>query len=364
MKHSVVIRKAYGEMNEVIGEITENIEFLPDIKADGYILDKYQKKYQISKKSILKQYRLLLASNGIMSVFQNLVSVAILGLGAMMIKKGSLTIGALVSFIQYSSYLTSPLEELMSKIFQFSCNQSAIDNVMKCISDKKENQKLEYECSISSIEFKNISFSYIEGNKILDNISYKIETGKLNFIIGESGSGKSTLMKILKGDYQYEGSILYNGKEISGEDLKIKDILCGNIAWLPQENILFHDTIYQNLIINQRDRNKKEVESICKKCSIYKDIMNTEAKFQTVVHNTKVNLSGGQIRRINLVRTLLLDKSVVLLDEPLSGVDNKNSKRIMEYLRKLAYNKLVVIICHDRSYINDSDNVLEIVKNS
>lgn len=131
------------------------------------------------------------------------------------------------------------------------------------------------------------------------------------------------------------------------------------ISFVPQENIFFTDTIYNNIVMDC-DCDREYVYEVCKECSIYEDILGLEDGFETIISNGILNFSGGQIKRLSIARAIVQNKEVLLVDEPTVGLDKDNVKKIVECIRKYAKKKLVVVITHDKTLEENAEKIYSI----
>ena len=218
--------------------------------------------------------------------------------------------------------------------------------------EKLDKESVEH--NIKRIEVQNASFTYASGKAILEDANATFEYGKLNCIIGPSGIGKSTLIKLLLRKYS-----LNDGQIRSYTKKEETDLSKDQISFVPQENIFFTDTIYNNIVMDC-DCDREYVYEVCKECSIYEDILGLEDGFETIISNGILNFSGGQIKRLSIARAIVQNKEVLLVDEPTVGLDKDNVKKIVECIRKYAKKKLVVVITHDKMLEENAEKVYSI----
>jgi ABC-type multidrug transport system fused ATPase/permease subunit len=207
----------------------------------------------------------------------------------------------------------------------------------------------------NKIVFKNVSFSYGNNLKQLKNVNLTLEQGKINLIIGENGSGKTTLMNlVLKIWDNYEGDILINESNI--KDFKREDLL-EFISYTFQKNPIFKDSILNNILLN-RANDEKKIESLLKEFNFYEDIYKKEDNIKTLIDDYN-KLSGGQIQKIGIMRTLYSGKKIMIFDEPTSSLDEKSKIKFIEIIKKFKKKNLIVIISHDKSFVDISDFIFE-----
>ncbi|MCD3298021.1 ABC transporter ATP-binding protein, partial [Clostridium botulinum] len=211
------------------------------------------------------------------------------------------------------------------------------------------------EIKFENMEASNVTFSYDNKNKILDNVDIKINKGEIIGIVGDSGCGKSTLLKLFMRFWDVKkGSI-----KISNRDIKnIKTNSLRNIeSFVTQETFLFNDTIEENIKLGKKGATLEEVKMAAKKASIHDVIESLPNGYKTKVGELGENLSGGERQRLGIARTFLHNGDVILLDEPTSNIDSLNEKVIIKSIKEQCSNKTVIIVSHRISTVSIADKV-------
>lgn len=211
------------------------------------------------------------------------------------------------------------------------------------------------QVEFNDIDIKNINFKY-DNEDILEDLSVLFKKDTISAIIGKSGSGKSTLLKLIMRFYDpYSGSININNKDI-------KQINTTNLrnmfAYVTQDTMLFHDSIYNNLKIAKLDASKEEIIDACKKANIHDFIMSLEDGYDTKVAELGASLSGGERQRIGLARAFLSDADCILLDEPTSNLDVLNEAIILKSIKENP-NKTVILVSHRESTVKIANSILK-----
>ena len=234
---------------------------------------------------------------------------------------------------------------------------------LKKINSKKNNfesnniNKLD---SFNSLEFKNIFFSYSKTNKnILDNINFKLEKNQIIGLIGETGSGKTTLVDILLGFLKPTGGkIFINEKESDPIILNYSN----KIGYLPQENFIINDTLEANITLTY-DKKKIDYEKLKEILNLLKlsrFVFDLPSKFDTLIGENGVKLSGGQRQKVCLARLLYHDREILVLDEATNALDKENENLVIDSLKSLS-NKTIIIISHDHNNLRFCDKLYEII---
>ena len=215
--------------------------------------------------------------------------------------------------------------------------------------------KVEYD-KAHTLKERLLSFgkSNREVHTVLKNINLDIKKGETVCLIGTNGSGKSTLLKLLMRIYQGEGDILFNNESIE----KINSqTLKENMSYVDQETFLFKDTLYHNITLLNPAYSQEDVIEACKQAQIHDFIMSLPQGYQTVYDE---NISGGQKQRIGLARAFLRKTPILLLDEPTSRIDSLNEAALLESLKQIKDEKLIIIVSHRKSSLALCDEIIEI----
>ncbi len=211
----------------------------------------------------------------------------------------------------------------------------------------------------TGVELKDVNFAY-EDETILENLSLKLETGKITGIHGVSGSGKSTILKLLMRFWDVQkGSVLINDQNIKKFPTKQ---LRNMESYVTQETQLFHDSIANNIGLAKEDATREEIIEAAKKASIHDFIMTLPNGYDTEVGELGDTLSGGEKQRIGIARAFLHDSDLILLDEPTSNLDSLNEGIILKSLKESSQTKTVVLVSHRVSTMNVADVVFEMDK--
>jgi len=272
---------------------------------------------------------------------------------------GEITIGTLVFIYTVYGTLVGILYRFIFGLrsfyramadFQPLFNYGRIKNEIK---DNKGAKDLKIKRG--EIKFMNVSFAY-KRRKIFSKFSLKIRENEKVAIVGPSGSGKTTLIKLLYRLYDVnEGSILIDGKDI--KDFK-QETLRSELSIVPQDCVLFDDTIYSNVAFSNPKANRDEVIKAMKFAQLYKIVNNFPKKEKTVVGERGVKLSGGEKQRVSIARAILADKKVLVLDEATSSLDSQTEKDIQKDLKMLMKGRTSIIIAHRLSTIMSADKII------
>jgi len=275
----------------------------------------------------------------------------------------SISIGKIMSFIMMSQMLFRPLRQIADKFNTLQMGMVAADRVFKILDeDEKEidtgkNKSIQIKGAIS---FKNVKFSYLKDEPILKGISFDVKQGETVAIVGATGAGKSTIINLLNRFYNINsGKILIDGVNIS--DFKIAD-LRNQIAVVLQDVFLFADTIYNNIILTNKNIKLEEVKAAADKIGIKKFIEMLPGGFNYNVKERGAMLSSGQRQLIAFLRAYVTQPNILILDEATSSIDSYSEKLIQKATLKITKDRTSIIIAHRLATIKKADRIIVLDK--
>lgn len=292
------------------------------------------------------------------TLISNIIIAAILYLGSKLILKNEIEVGVIVAYINYiGRILTSLL--MIAHIFNvFIRAKASSERVIEVLDtqndiDKRGNIKIDIS---GSLEFKNVKFSYTDNEKVLNDISFKINQGEHIGIIGPTGSGKTTLISLIMKFYKIDKGILnIDGNDIN--DLDSKN-LREYIGLVPQKSTLFNKTIINNIKMGNRKASLDEVIEVCKICECDEFIKNFESGYEQMVGENGANLSGGQKQRVCIARALIKNPKILILDDSFSAMDIKTENRIKNNIKNYLDNTTYIVVSQKISSILDMDKII------
>ncbi len=283
----------------------------------------------------------------------------ILYLGVVQIEQGLMTVGAFTSFMVAMALMLKPLKTVGGILSKISVILAPAERVFGLMDREVELLKPENPTPLDSFEsmsFKNVSFSYNEGEAVLKNINIDIKLGETLALVGPSGGGKSSLVNLIPRFVDpVEGDICMNG--INLKDLSPKTIF-DQIGVVAQENILFNMSIRENIQLGRLSATEDDIIEAVKAANLWNWLETTPEGMNTIVGERGENLSGGQRQRVAIARAFLKDAPVLILDEATSALDNESEKLVQQALNKLMKGKTVIVIAHRLSTIQHADRIL------
>ena len=285
------------------------------------------------------------------------------GGGLVGLSQTSVTLGTIFLFIQLSQMLFRPLRQIADKFNTLQMGMVAANRVFKILDtsdfivDNGENNPKKIQGKVS---FKNIYFSYDSKNPVFKNFSLDINSGEKVAIVGSTGSGKTTIINLLLRFYDIDnGNILIDKKNI--KEMSI-EFLRSQISLVTQNIFLFADSIYNNIVLHNKNITKEEVIVAAKKIGIHNFIMKLPGGYDYNVKERGVMLSEGQKQLISFLRAYVSNPSILILDEATSSIDSKTEKLIQYATSKIIENKTSIIIAHRLSTILNSDKIIVLDK--
>ncbi len=286
-------------------------------------------------------------------------NLLVIFIGGSLYINGKIEIGVLAQFIIYINMLTWPVAVLgwvTSIVQQAEASQKRINEFLlqKPILKKNKGKKQKITGAIC---FDNVGYTYPESKiNALKNISFEIEAGKTLGIIGKTGSGKTTILDLICRLYDNDtGSIKIDNCPIIDYDLYT---LRSAIGYVPQNPFLFSDTIERNIRFGDENASFETIKSVAKHADIDQNIEKFKNKYQTVLGERGVTLSGGQVQRLSIARAFIKKSNILLLDDCLSAVDSKTEEKILQNIKKYYSQQTSIIISHRISSIKHADHII------
>ena len=270
-------------------------------------------------------------------------------------------VGDLVTFIGYFDTLIWPLIALGSIFSRRSRAKASLARITTFLDSKEDIvnpvDPITIESPKGEVSVRDLFFKYKEGkDNYIKGMSFEIKPGEHIGVVGRLGSGKSTIVNLLLKFYNVnDGMIFIDGVDINRLDVKnLREM----IALVPQDNLLFSDTITNNIGFSKESVTEEEIVDVAKRASIYNDVMKFENKFETVSGERGVTLSGGQKQRISIARAYLKDAPILILDDSLSAVDTKTEEELLKSLKENRQNKTTILVSSRVSTVESLDKIL------
>lgn len=345
----------FGDAFDVIG----NTLAIKQATAERYEQKRIQDKTKLAVPLWMKMTKVW----GTLNLYQRftilITQIIIFVLSIVYIQKGIMTIGELLAFNAYASMVFGPFITIARN---WQTIQNGIINIQeteKILDTEQEHYEPKDPVDIDlkgGIEFKNVSFHYDKEKPVLKDISFKVNAGEVVALVGESGVGKSTMIDLISAyHFANEGEVLIDGQNIKRVNL-LK--LRSGIAVVPQEVVLFNDTIKTNIKYGNFEASDEEITTAARKAHAIDFIEKFPEKWNQTVGERGVKLSVGQKQRVAIARAILRNPKILILDEPTSALDAGSEKIITNSLEELMTGKTTFIIAHRLSTVRKADKIM------
>ena len=319
-------------------------------------LDKYE------SSSITNQYTLSYLNIAQSVVIMTGITIMLI-LSAYDIKAGMISIGGFVVINAYMMHLYQPSYFFGTVIREIRQSLIDMENLFTLWDEKPNIKDSDHSIDLSdeaSIEFRNVSFDYDPKRTIIKDISFKVPNGKKVALVGPTGAGKSTISRLLFRFYDpKQGSVFINNQDIKDmSQISLRRL----IGVVPQDTVLFNDTIYYNISYGDPKASQEEVYKSAKGADIHNFVMGLPDGYNTVVGERGLKLSGGEKQRVAIARAILKNPSIYFFDEATSALDSTTEKEIQKNLLAISKNKTTLVIAHRLSTAADADEIIVLEK--
>lgn len=298
----------------------------------------------------------------LMNLFNNLGFAIVAGAGGYLAVKGTITVGVIASFINYSRQFARPLNELANQFNTFQTAVAGAERVFEIEDERAEPEDVPdahiLEGVRGEVRLENVSFGYTENSCVLKDISMHIMPGQSVALVGPTGAGKTTIVNLLTRFYDVnEGRILIDGTDIRNIN---RDSLRSSLGIVLQDTYLFSGTVMDNIRYGRLDATDDEVELAARLSNAHCFIRRLPQRYDTPLSEDGSNLSQGQKQLIAIARAVLANPAILILDEATSSVDTRTEMHIQEAMLKLMENRTSFVIAHRLSTIKNADTILVI----
>jgi len=351
--------EAYGNVFDALG----SVQAVKQAVAEHFIQSQTNRDFIVKAFEAWMKPEMIWATIRVLQRTSVIVTQLAVFLGSVyFVSRGDMTVGGLVALNGYTAMVFGPLAQL-------AMNWNTVQNGLTTIHDVGEIMDVTEEAYerpdgqipkewIGSISFHDVQFAYPDApeRSVLNNVSFDIKDGQTIAFVGESGVGKSTSVELI-GGYYYptKGEVMVSGVLTTNVPLRA---LREHIAVVPQEPVLFNDTVINNIRFGKPDATDSEVYEAAKKAYAHEFISTFPEKYQQLVGEKGVKLSVGQKQRIAIARAVLRNPKILILDEPTSALDARTESQITESLEELMRGRTTIIIAHRLSTVRKADNII------
>jgi len=335
----------------------ETVKYFTNEDYEACHLDEGLEKLETAK----RQNRIsLFALNGGQAVIVSVAMTVILLLAAKGVAAGEMTLGDFVLINSFMMQLFIPLNFLGFVYREIKGSLANIEKMFNLLSEKptilEREAPLVLDTDKPEIRFSHVTFSYRPDRRIINDVSFTVNPGEKVAVVGASGSGKSTLVKLLFRFYDCnEGCVEIAGKDI--RDFSFSSLRSA-IGIVPQDTVLFNESIYENIRYGNPEADKADVERAVRLAHLDRFIEQLPQGLDTLVGERGLKLSGGEKQRVAIARTILKDPAILVFDEATSSLDSKTEKAILQSIREISKGHTSLVIAHRLSTIIDADRIL------
>lgn len=348
------VQKAKSDVNSYMVESLHAFETVKGIHIENEVNDKFEKKYVNLLKHIFNYQNFYFFIHFLKEFVNSFGFLIIIIIGSIQVINNNISLGNLITFNALLTFFLEPIRNIIDLDSNINEAKNALLRILELIELKKDKGIIDKSIK-GSIEFRKLTYSYDNKNNILKNINLKIEQGSKIVVVGKSGSGKSTLFKLLMKYHNINmGKIFIDNVDINN----YKKNSLNNILYLSQNEILFTDSIYNNINIDNNDYNV--FLNVCEKCYVDEIISKGNLGYNMMIEENGFNISGGERQRIILARTLLKPFNILIIDEGTNQIDVNLERKILKNIFKLHKTKTIIFITHRLDNIDLFDKLIEL----
>ncbi|MDR2183650.1 MAG: ABC transporter ATP-binding protein/permease [Clostridiales bacterium] len=353
-------QKYLGAVNGQIEEVFSGHLIVKAYNAEGRVAKDFHKDNNVLYISAWKAQFMSALLFPLMFFVGNVGYVAVSVLGAYLAIQGTLAVGAILAFVQYSRRISDPINMLAQISNVLQSTVAAAERVFEFLGEEEETPDGENTISTEDIAgevgFADVKFGYTEDKPVIHNFSARIKEGQRTAIVGPTGAGKTTIIKLLMRYYDIDnGGILLDGHNI--KDFA-RDDLRGVFAMVLQETWLFNGSIMENIRYGRLDATDEEVTEAARAAHAHHFIMTQPGGYDMIINEEANNISQGQKQLLTIARAILSNPRILILDEATSSVDTRTEQLIQKAMDNLMHGRTSFIIAHRLSTIRHADLIL------
>lgn len=358
-----LLQKKIDKLNSRIQETLTNVRIIKSFVREDFEKEKFAASNEDLKQSGLSAFRVVIMTMPAMMLAMNIATLAVVWVGGKQVLVGTMPVGDLTAFTTYIVQVLMSLMMLAMVLLQSSraiASLKRITEVLDTQVDLTDDKAVRKDAVIQkgSVEFKNVSFSYYKGSqeKVLSNISLRIESGETVGIIGSTGCGKTTLVQLIPRLYDADDGAVY----VDGIDVRDYSLLHlrSSVAMVLQKNVLFSGTIAENLRWGDENATQQELLEAAQAAQAAEFIGAFKEQYETSLSQGGVNVSGGQKQRLCIARALLKRPKILILDDSTSAVDTATEAEIRKSFSTMLKDTTKIIIAQRITSVMDADKIV------
>tara|TARA_B100001123_G_scaffold448005_1_gene607426 strand:- start:2708 stop:4453 length:1746 start_codon:yes stop_codon:yes gene_type:complete len=356
-----------GSFSTIVSEILKATKIIKIYQKESHEMEKAEIAIKDLTDKEIKMNKVLIRATPVMEILTGVMIAGFIYFSGFLIARGEIGLNNFFSFLAAMMLAYQPIRSLATINMIIYQGTVAAERIFGVIDEEikikiKENAP-NLKIAKSGLSFKNISFQYSSGKiNAVKNINIEIEGGKMTALVGHSGAGKSTMLNLIPRFYDPQvGKILIDGQNI--KDVSLVS-LRKNISMVSQDVVLFDDTVKNNVNYAKLDATEDEIMQACKLAAADEFIEGLPSKYNTIIGENGVRLSGGEKQRLSIARAILKNSPIILLDEATSSLDSESESKVQSAILNLTQNRTTIVIAHRFSTINKADKIILMNKGS
>ncbi|MFL2524189.1 MAG: ABC transporter ATP-binding protein [Candidatus Neomarinimicrobiota bacterium] len=348
-------------MTSMIAETIGSMRIVKAFATKGFEINRFAKETQKYYKLMLRRDRLRFVSSPVSETFGATIAALLLWVGARdVLVIESISSEDFLRFILLLFSLFQPLKNLTNVVNELQNGLASADRVFAIMDTKSDIQDIDNAVEVNDLKntlsFDNVSFSYGDDNKVLNNINFQINKGEILALVGPSGAGKSTLVDLIPRFYDtLSGSIKIDGKDIKEFKINSLRYLMGIVT---QETFLFDDSVKANIAYGVENISDDKIKDAAIAANAHEFIKKLPDGYNTIIGERGVSLSGGQKQRIAIARAIVKNPPILILDEATSSLDSESEKHVQSAIENLMSERTVFVIAHRLSTVHNANKIL------
>ncbi|OKL35965.1 ABC transporter ATP-binding protein [Domibacillus mangrovi] len=362
LRHLTRVRsQALAEVQSHLHERVQGMSVIKSFAIEPVEQERFQKHNQNFLQKALNQTAWNAKAFAVVNTITDIAPLLVIGYAGVQVIEGNLTVGTMAAFIAYIDRLYNPLRRLVNSSTTLTQAIASMDRMFELLDEKYDvtDKKDAIECHNvdGDLVFDHVEFQYDEENApVLRDVHLHVKAGETVALVGMSGGGKSSLVSLIPRFYDVTGGrILLDGTDI--RDFEVRS-LRDKIGMVLQDNILFSESVRENILLGRPDATKEDVVAAAKAANAHDFIMALPEGYETKVGERGVKLSGGQKQRVAIARVFLKNPPLLILDEATSALDLESEHLIQEAIEKLAKTRTTFIVAHRLSTITHADRII------
>ena len=361
---STLIQDRTAGLTTLIEEVISGIRVVKSFVQTGREEGRFKHSVDALMATTLRRAAILAVFIPTITLLTFSVAIAVLWYGGKQVIEGTMTPGDLFAFVLFAGILIGPFGSAARLFAQIKETQGAMARVFEMLDAQPEIHDLPNAVDLprirGQIRFERVRFAYDPRHQVLSSVSFEVQAGERIALVGPTGSGKTTIVNLLHRFYDpTEGTIFIDGYDL--KTLRLQT-LYRQIALVPQETVLFGDTILENIRYGRSDATDEEVFKASDGANAHEFIQTLPDGYQTMVGEKGVNLSGGQRQRIAIARAFLKNPRILIMDEATSALDSQSERSVQSALNRLMEGRTTVIIAHRFTTVQMADKILVVNK--